>query len=61
MAERDDVLVDWTRTCWSRRFSGEACLQPARWKGPDLGPFNRVWRACDEHHLPTDIPMEDAQ
>ena len=64
MADADDdiltrcIVADWTRTCWSSRFSGSPCGKPARWRGPDLGPFNRAWRACDQHHEEGDVPME---
>ena len=56
--------IDWTKTCWSGRFSKTRprCLRPAKWRGTAIpfttSPLNVQWRACDKHKMPTDIPLE---
>lgn len=55
-ADAEAEAVDWSRTCWFGRFYGKACGRPADWSGPRESPnaVDRQWRACGEHHLPTD-------
>ena len=55
--ERDPEF--WTWHCWKNRFYGEPCAKPATHRGPrGSKAFQNAWRACDEHHLPTDVPMD---
>jgi hypothetical protein len=59
----DKSNVDWTRTCWWRRFcdSGPRCMKPATHRMPERIANNSFmhfpWVACDEHKLDTDEPI----
>lgn len=50
----------WETHCWSKRFlerdAAPPCARLATWRGPKTAanPLIRAWRACDEHHQPTD-------
>ena len=55
-------MTDWTKTCWHMRYSpdAESCGKPATFRGPENSEssFVRAWRACDEHRIDTDVPIE---
>ena len=63
MSEQESTGVfDWTKHCWARVYASPTahplCGKLAKWRGP-RETSNEVWRACDEHHLPSDIPLEE--
>jgi len=49
----------WATHCWSKRFDGTPCAQPATWQGPQWAAdsFSRSWRACGKHRVSGDVPL----
>lgn len=57
-----DEHLDWSKLCWAKKSSGAACRRPATWRSPtDRAGLVADWRACDEHHHPSDVPIERNQ
>jgi len=57
----------WETHCWARRFQEDEgsprCEALATHQGPPNSPsqFVRAWRACDQHHLTTDVPLANGE